>query len=66
MTVAIIGAGVMGETLLSGLLRAGRRPGDLLVGEKRRERAHAFRSGTASRWCRTSTPPGRPTHSRWS
>ena len=40
MTVAIIGAGVMGETLLSGLLRAGRRPGDLLVGEKRRERAH--------------------------
>ena len=39
MTVAIIGAGVMGETLLSGLLRAGRRVDDLLVGEKRRERA---------------------------
>jgi pyrroline-5-carboxylate reductase len=38
MTVAIIGAGVMGETLLSGLLRAGRRVDDLLVGEKRRER----------------------------
>src|SRR5919112_4865548 len=30
----------MGETLLSGLIRAGRLPGDLLVGEKRRERAH--------------------------
>ena len=39
MTVAIIGAGVMGETLLSGLIRAGRRVDDLLVGEKRRERA---------------------------
>ncbi len=39
MTVAIIGAGVMGETLLSGLIRAGRRPADLLVGEKRSERA---------------------------
>jgi pyrroline-5-carboxylate reductase len=39
MTVAIIGAGVMGETLLSGLVRAGRLPAELLVGEKRRERA---------------------------
>lgn len=39
MTVAIIGAGVMGETLLSGLLRGGRRPADLLIGEKRPERA---------------------------
>ena len=38
--VAILGAGVMGETLLSGLIRAGRRVDDLLVGEKRRERAH--------------------------
>jgi len=37
--VAIIGAGVMGETLLSGLIRAGRNVGDLLVGEKRPERA---------------------------
>ena len=39
MTVAILGAGVMGETLLSGLLRAGRRAEELMVGEKRRERA---------------------------
>ncbi|MGE5718529.1 MAG: pyrroline-5-carboxylate reductase [Nocardioidaceae bacterium] len=37
--VAIIGAGVMGETLLSGLIRAGRRVDDLMVGEKRPERA---------------------------
>ena len=32
---AILGAGVMGETLLSGLVRAGRRVDNLLVGEKR-------------------------------
>lgn len=38
--LAIIGAGVMGETLLSGLIRAGRPVDQLLVGEKRRERAH--------------------------
>jgi pyrroline-5-carboxylate reductase len=37
--VAILGAGVMGETLLSGLIRAGRRVDDLMVGEKRPERA---------------------------
>ena len=36
--VAILGAGVMGETLLSGLIRAGRRTSDLMVGEKRPER----------------------------
>ncbi|HNM97240.1 MAG TPA: pyrroline-5-carboxylate reductase [Marmoricola sp.] len=39
MTVAIVGVGVMGETLLSGLLRAGRTPSDLVIGEKRAERA---------------------------
>lgn len=36
---AVIGAGVMGETLLSGLVRAGRPVSQLLVGEKRVERA---------------------------
>jgi pyrroline-5-carboxylate reductase len=36
---AILGAGVMGETLLSGLLRSGRPVDELLVGEKRPERA---------------------------
>ena len=39
MTTAIIGAGVMGETLLSGLVRAGRRVDQIVVGEKRPERA---------------------------
>ena len=36
---AILGAGVMGEALLSGLVRAGRPVEALLVGEKRPERA---------------------------
>jgi pyrroline-5-carboxylate reductase len=37
--VAILGAGVMGETLLSGLIRAGRSPETLMVGERRPHRA---------------------------
>jgi len=37
--VAVLGAGVMGETLVSGLLRAGRRPEELLLAERRPERA---------------------------
>jgi len=37
--VAVLGAGVMGETLLSGLLRSGRRAEDLLVAERRADRA---------------------------
>jgi len=43
MTVAIIGAGVMGETLLSGLIRGGRDVADLMVGEKRPDRAAELR-----------------------
>ncbi|SDR96493.1 pyrroline-5-carboxylate reductase [Jiangella sp. DSM 45060] len=38
MTVALLGAGVMGEALLAGILQ-GRPASDLLVGEKRPERA---------------------------
>ena len=45
MTVAVIGAGVMGETLLSGLIRAGHDLADLVVGEKRPERATELRPG---------------------
>jgi pyrroline-5-carboxylate reductase len=41
--VAIFGAGVMGETLLAGLLRAGRRPDALLIAERREERAAELR-----------------------
>jgi pyrroline-5-carboxylate reductase len=43
MTLAIIGAGVMGEALLSGLIRGGHEPADLMVGEKRPERATQLR-----------------------
>lgn len=43
MRIAIIGAGVMGETLLSGLLRSGRPTEEILVGEKRAERAAELR-----------------------
>lgn len=41
--VAVIGAGVMGETLVSGLLRSGRRPADLVLSERREERAVELR-----------------------
>lgn len=38
-TIAIFGGGVMGETVLSGLIRAGRRVEDLMITERRQERA---------------------------
>ena len=38
-TVAVLGAGVMGETLLAGLIRAGMPKGRLLITEKRADRA---------------------------
>jgi pyrroline-5-carboxylate reductase len=41
--VAIFGAGVMGETLLAGLIRAGRPASDLVVTERREERAAELR-----------------------
>jgi pyrroline-5-carboxylate reductase len=37
--IAILGAGKMGEALLSGVLRAGRRPAELMVTTRRGERA---------------------------
>ena len=43
MTVAVLGAGVMGETVVSGLLRAGRAPEDLMMSERRAERAEELR-----------------------
>ncbi|TDD69467.1 pyrroline-5-carboxylate reductase [Jiangella aurantiaca] len=39
MTVAILGAGVMGEALLSGIVQGGRPVSDVLVAEKRPDRA---------------------------
>jgi pyrroline-5-carboxylate reductase len=52
MTTAIIGAGVMGETLLSGLLRAGVPKSELLIADRRIERSaevtekHGVANGT--------------------
>jgi pyrroline-5-carboxylate reductase len=41
--IAILGAGKMGEALLSGVLRAGRRPAELMVTTRREERATLLR-----------------------
>ncbi|MGN6474261.1 MAG: pyrroline-5-carboxylate reductase [Mycobacteriales bacterium] len=41
-TVAILGAGKMGEALMSGLLRAGRTPGELMFTERHADRAKAL------------------------
>ena len=41
--LAILGAGKMGEALLSGLLRAGTSPGDVVVTVRRPDRADALR-----------------------
>jgi pyrroline-5-carboxylate reductase len=42
--VAIFGAGVMGETLLSGLIRAGRPVDDIVVTERRPEKVEELRT----------------------
>lgn len=41
--IAILGTGKMGEALLSGLLRAGLKPGDIMATTRRAERAQALR-----------------------
>jgi pyrroline-5-carboxylate reductase len=41
--IAILGAGKMGEALLSGVLRAGRRPSELVVTARREERGALLR-----------------------
>jgi pyrroline-5-carboxylate reductase len=43
-TVAVLGAGKMGETLLSGLIRAGRAPSDLVFTERHPERSAILES----------------------
>ena len=65
---AILGAGVMGETLLSGLVRAGRRVDHLLVGEKRPERARELeeRYGVAVVGNVEAAAQGRHRRASWS
>ncbi|WP_433546309.1 pyrroline-5-carboxylate reductase [Streptomyces sp. CA-294286] len=43
-TVAVLGTGKIGEALLSGMIRGGRRPADLLVTARRPERAEELRT----------------------
>ncbi|WP_103517338.1 pyrroline-5-carboxylate reductase [Streptomyces sp. SM10] len=43
-TVAVLGTGKIGEALLSGMIRAGWRPADLLVTTRRTERAEKLRT----------------------
>ena len=62
-TVAIFGAGVMGETLLSGLVRAGRSVDDLVITERRPERVAELRESTACGSWTTPRRPRRPTRS---
>ncbi|MEV8417252.1 NAD(P)-binding domain-containing protein, partial [Streptomyces niveus] len=42
-TIAVLGTGKIGEALLSGMIRAGWRPADLLVTTRRAERAAQLR-----------------------
>jgi pyrroline-5-carboxylate reductase len=48
-TVGILGAGVMGETMVAGLLRSGRAASELVVAEKRPERARELEEKYAVR-----------------
>ncbi|MDN5856335.1 MAG: pyrroline-5-carboxylate reductase [Actinomycetia bacterium] len=41
--IAVIGAGVMGEAIVAGMIRSGRRPADLMMSERRPERADELR-----------------------
>ena len=54
-TIAILGTGVMGETLLSGLIRAGRDTADLVVTGRNEERTRAIASRYAVRLADNAT-----------
>ena len=41
-SVAIIGAGAMGEAIIAGMVKAGHKPSDIAIIEKRPERADEF------------------------
>ena len=62
----ILGAGVMGETLLSGLIRAGRPVDELLVGEKRPERARELEEKYGVSVVSNVEAAATPTPSSWS
>jgi pyrroline-5-carboxylate reductase len=47
--IAILGAGKMGEALLSGMLRAGVAPSGVIAAVRRPDRAEALRDSYGSR-----------------
>ncbi len=49
MTIALLGAGVMGGTLLAALVRSGHDPADLVVADKSAERAEQVATGHGAR-----------------
>ena len=56
----MLGAGQMGEALISGLLRAGVvAPGEIIAAARRSDRAEQLREPTVSRCCPRRRPPPR-------
>ena len=63
--IAILGAGKMGEALLSGVLRAGRRPSDLIVTARREERGALLRERYGVEVATNAEAARPPTRSSW-
>ena len=59
--VAVLGTGKIGEALLSGMIRAGWAPADLLVTARRPERAEELRTRYGVTPSPTPRPPSPPT-----
>ena len=59
--VAVLGTGKIGEALLSGMIRAGWRPADLLVTARRPSAPRNSAPATASSPSPTPRPPSAPT-----
>ena len=58
--IAILGAGKMGEALVSGLLRAGRNPAEVYAVVRRAERAAQLRETYGIEVVAAATPPRPP------
>ena len=62
-TTAIFGAGVMGETLVSGLIRSGREAADLVITGRSPDKVNALAERYGVRAIRTPRRPTSPTPS---
>jgi len=67
--IAVLGAGKMGEALISGMLRAGVSPSGVVAAARRQERAGQLRDAygieVAGAAAAVRCTPTRPTASRW-